>query len=72
MYMELSALKELGLTNREIEIYLKLLEQGETSATEVAIMIRRIDDLIAGSSRGADPSMPPGGMPPGMGGMPGM
>ena len=34
--MELSALKELGLTNREIEIYLKLLEQGESSAAELA------------------------------------
>ena len=41
------------------------------SATEVAAMILRIDDVIA-SKQGPSPAGPPGGMPPGMGGMPGM
>jgi len=54
---------------------LKVLEplsvktQAITSGTEVAEMILRIDDLIAGSSKGRMPQMPPGG---GMGGMDGM
>jgi len=38
------------------------------SATEAASLILRIDDVIA-SKRSAAPSGPPGGMPPGMGGM---
>ncbi|MBW2980967.1 TCP-1/cpn60 chaperonin family protein [Candidatus Woesearchaeota archaeon] len=47
---------------------LKIKTQAVSSASEVAIMILRIDDVIAGtSSKG--PEMPPGGMPPGMGGM---
>jgi thermosome len=51
---------------------LKIKTQAVSSASEVAIMILRIDDVIAGSS-GEGPSMPPpGGMPPGMGGMGGM
>ncbi|MBU1121048.1 TCP-1/cpn60 chaperonin family protein [Candidatus Micrarchaeota archaeon] len=41
--------------------------QAINSAAEVAEMLLRIDDIIAGSSKA--PSMPPGGMPPGMGGM---
>ncbi|MBW2984629.1 thermosome subunit, partial [Candidatus Woesearchaeota archaeon] len=49
---------------------LKIKTQAVSSASEVAIMILRIDDVIAGtSSKG--PEMPPGGMP-GMGGMPPM
>lgn len=50
---------------------LRVKTQAISSASEVAIMILRIDDVIAGSSRGG-PSMPPGGMggmPPGMDGM---
>jgi len=46
---------------------LKIKTQAVSSAAEVAVMILRIDDVIAGSNKG--PSMPPG-MPPG--GMPGM
>ncbi len=54
---------------------LKVLEplsvktQAITSGAEVSEMILRIDDLIAGSSKGKMPEMPPGGMggmPPGM------
>ncbi|MBN1214662.1 MAG: TCP-1/cpn60 chaperonin family protein [Candidatus Lokiarchaeota archaeon] len=45
--------------------------QAIKSATEACSMILRIDDVIAGvKSSSAD--MPPGGMPPGMGGMGGM
>jgi len=46
---------------------LSVKTQAITSASEVTEMILRIDDIIAGQSKG--PSMPPGGMPPGMGGM---
>jgi thermosome len=42
--------------------------QAIKSSTEAANMILRIDDVIAG----AKSAMPPGGMPPGMGGMGGM
>ncbi|MBW2967622.1 TCP-1/cpn60 chaperonin family protein [Candidatus Woesearchaeota archaeon] len=48
---------------------LKIKTQAISSASEVAIMILRIDDVIAGGTGGGD--MPPpggmGGMPPGMG-----
>jgi thermosome len=47
---------------------LKIKTQAVSSASEVAIMILRIDDVIAGTSA-KGPEMPPGGMPPGMGGM---
>jgi len=42
--------------------------QAIMSAAEAAVMILRIDDVIA-SSKAAGPAggMPPGGMPPGMG-----
>ena len=46
---------------------LKIKTQAVSSAAEVAVMIMRIDDVIASASNGAPP---PGGMPPGMGGMP--
>ncbi len=54
---------------------LKIKTQAISSASEVAIMILRIDDVIAGSGsgggdqmpQGMPPGMPPGGMPPGMG-----
>ena len=49
---------------------LKIKTQAISSATEVAIMILRIDDIIASSSGGGNgmPQMPPGmpGMPPQM------
>ncbi|MBS3113063.1 TCP-1/cpn60 chaperonin family protein [Candidatus Woesearchaeota archaeon] len=51
---------------------LQIKTQAVQSAAEVAIMILRIDDVIAGASGGAQQGMPPGGMggmPPGMGGM---
>ena len=47
---------------------LRVKTQAINSAAEAAVMILRIDDIIA-SSRSASPEggMPPGGMPPGMG-----
>ena len=45
---------------------LKTKTQAVSSASEVAIMILRIDDIIAGSGKESMPAMPPGGM----GGMP--
>lgn len=51
---------------------LKIKTQAISSATEVAVMILRIDDVIAGSADSKGPAMPPGGMggmPPGMGEM---
>jgi len=56
---------------------LRVKTQALASAAEAAIMILRIDDVIA-ASKSAAPDMPPeamggmGGMPPGMGGMPPM
>jgi thermosome len=54
---------------------LRVKIQAVDSASEVAVMILRIDDVIQASNLGgggAPPGMPPGGMPPGMGGMGGM
>ncbi len=53
---------------------LKVKIQAIDSASEVAVMILRIDDVIAASGVGKEPGAggPPGGMPPGMGGMGGM
>jgi len=50
---------------------LSIKTQAIISGSEVAEMILRIDDIIAGGSgKGKMPAMPPGGgMPPGMGGM---
>lgn len=48
---------------------LKIKTQAVSSASEVAIMILRIDDVIAASGAGDRGG---GGMPPGMGGMPDM
>jgi thermosome len=47
---------------------LKIKTQAISSASEVAIMILRIDDVIAGGGGEGGRGMPPGGMPPGMGG----
>lgn len=50
---------------------LKIKTQALKSASEVANMILRIDDVIAGGSSGSGaPPMPPGMPPGGMGGMP--
>ncbi len=46
---------------------LRVKTQAISSAAEAAVMILRIDDVIASSKSGAG-GMPPGGMPPGMGG----
>ncbi|MBI2550608.1 TCP-1/cpn60 chaperonin family protein [Candidatus Woesearchaeota archaeon] len=46
---------------------LKVKTQAISSASEVAGMILRIDDVIA-SGKSESKGMPPGGMPPGMGG----
>ncbi len=43
---------------------LKIKTQAVSSASEVAIMILRIDDVIAGSGDKGQAGMPPGGMPP--------
>jgi thermosome len=45
--------------------------QAVSSATDAAVMILRIDDVIASKSTGGGPPMPPGG-PGGIGGMGGM
>ncbi len=47
---------------------LKVKTQALTSGSEVAEMLLRIDDIIAGSGKSKGPPMPPGGMD-GMGGM---
>ena len=50
---------------------LKVKTQAISSAAEAAVMILRIDDVIASSQSGSRGGMPPGGMggmPPGMGG----
>ena len=47
---------------------LKIKTQDVSSAAEVAVMILRIDDVIASSGKDKGPAMPPG-MPGGMGGM---
>jgi len=47
----------------------RVKEQALQSASEVAVMILRIDDVIA-AGKLKDGGGPPGGMPPGMGGMP--
>ena len=50
---------------------LKIKTQAIKSASEVANLILRIDDIIAGGDT-APSGAPPGAMPPGMGGMPPM
>ena len=51
---------------------MRVMKQAIQGATETAIMILRIDDVIASRSSGGPGGMPGGGMPPGMGGMGGM
>jgi thermosome len=90
MLMELRSQHEKGVKTAGLDVYegkvvdmwknfvvepLKVKTQMISAATESAVMILRIDDIIA-STRTASPEemggMPPGmgGMPPGMGGMP--
>ena len=74
--------KVIDMKSSDILEPLSVKNQIISSATEVACMILRIDDVIAtaksaGPPPGAEGGMPPGmggmgGMPPGMGGMPDM
>ena len=86
MLVELRSQHEKGNKNAGLDVYtgevidmmlkgvvepLRVKTQAINSATESAVMILRIDDVIA--SVGGGEGMPPemgGGMPPGMGGMP--
>lgn len=63
--------KSMDAWKRGVLEPLKIKTQAVSSASEVAVMILRIDDVIAGTSSGGGmpPGMPPGGMPPGMGEM---
>ena len=63
--------KIVDMSKQDIVEPLSVKEQIIKSATEVASMILRIDDVIASSKSGggAPGGMPPGGMPPGMGEM---
>lgn len=92
MLVELRSQHEKGNKNAGLDVFtgtvidmlangvvepLRVKTQAINSATEAAVMILRIDDVIA--SKGGGPGdMPPemmgggGGMPPGMGGMPPM
>ncbi len=89
MMVELKSQHEKGNKNAGLDVYtgdvidmmdkgvvepLRVKTQAIISATESAVMILRIDDVIA-STGGGEGEMPPemgGGMPPGMGGMPPM
>jgi thermosome len=86
MLVDLRSQHEKGNKNAGLDVYtgevidmmangvvepLRVKTQAINSATESAVMILRIDDVIA--SVGGGEGMPPemgGGMPPGMGGMP--
>jgi thermosome len=93
MLMELRSQHEKGVKTAGLNVYegkvvdmwkefvvepLRVKTQVINAATESAVMILRIDDIIASTRAPAGPEemggMPPGmgGMPPGMGGMPGM
>ncbi len=48
---------------------LKIKTQAVSSASEVAVMVLRIDDVIASTGKEKTPQMPPGMPPGGMGGM---
>ncbi len=95
MMVELKSQHEKGNKNAGLDVYtgdvinmmdkgvvepLRVKTQAINSATESAVMILRIDDVIASTGGGGGEmppemmggGMPPGGMPPGMGGMPPM
>jgi thermosome len=63
--------KVVDMTKMKVIEPLRVKTQALESATEVATMILRIDDVIASKNTGPPP-MPPGGGMGGMGGMPGM
>jgi thermosome len=69
MGIDIKTAKITDISKLDIFEPLSVKEQIIKSATEVASMILRIDDVIA-SSKSSGGGMPPGGMPPGgMGGM---
>ena len=91
MLMELRSQHEKGIKTAGLNVYegkvvdmwkdfvvepLRVKTQVINAATEAAVMILRIDDIIASTRAALGPEemggMPPGmgGMPPGMGGMP--
>lgn len=89
MMVELKSQHEKGNKNAGLDVYtgdvidmmdkgvvepLRVKTQAINSATESAVMILRIDDVIASTGGGGEmpPEMMGGGMPPGMGGMPPM
>ena len=69
MGIDLDEGKVVNMYDLNILEPLRVKTQIIESATEVAAMILRIDDVIA-SKQGPAPGGAPGGMPPGMGGMP--
>ncbi len=84
MLMDLRSSHENGIKTAGLDVFrgrvidmweefvvepLRVKTQVINAATESAIMILRIDDIIA-TSKSSAPSQPPQGMPPGMGGMP--
>ena len=82
MLVAIRAAHEAGKKNFGLDVYqakpvdmlkagvvepLRVKTQAISSAAEAAVMILRIDDVIASSQSGAPGGgMPPGGMPPGM------
>ena len=65
--------KIVNMQTRKVLEPLRVKTQAINSATEVANMVLRIDDVIASKGMSEGAGMPPGGMPPGgMGGMGGM
>ncbi|HIH37182.1 MAG TPA: thermosome subunit, partial [Methanocellales archaeon] len=83
MLVALRSQHEKGKKNAGLDVYkgkvidmmeagvvepLRVRTQAISSATEAAVMILRIDDVIAASATRGGPAMPPGGMG-GMGGM---
>jgi thermosome len=59
-----------NMKNMKVLEPVRVGRQAIGSATEAAIMILRIDDVIAAKASEMGAGGPPGGMPPGMGGMP--
>jgi chaperonin GroEL (HSP60 family) len=70
--VDLTTGKIEDMAKRNIIEPFRVGKQAIEASTEVAIMILRIDDVIAARdfSKGGGPPGAPGGMPPGMGGMP--
>jgi thermosome len=66
--LDVDAAKPADMVKAGVVEPLRVKTQAINSAAEAAVMILRIDDIIA-SSRSSSPEggMPPGGMPPGMG-----